>query len=268
MGQYYYGVILDRETGAIKGARHQGKLTESTTYDFLYYCDALSKEGGYYKQRLVWAGDYSENLNHQNKNLYDQTPEWDGRSLWFNDGVKNQSFLLCPDGKFFSTKAKSVNFSTASDDIDREWLSDNVFMRVELAYLIAAEASYFLNDMPSAVSYLDAIMSERINPNSLTAASDYATFVSTLLDRSEFIKELYRNWRLELWGEGYGLQTFRRLSYCYSYQTPDGKLQDKVTRGANHLYNANKQIEYTDESIYTMTIPSSETTYNPHMQDD
>ena len=212
----------------------------------------------------AWAGD----TKVIDKNLYDQTPEWDGRSLWFNDGSKNQSFLLCPDGKFFSTKAKSVNFSTASDDIDREWLSDNVFMRVELAYLIAAEACYFLNDMTSAVAYLDAIMSERLNPENITAAADYATFKSTLTDRDKFIQELYRNWRLELWGEGYGLQTFRRLGHMYYYQTPEGKVLDKVTRGANHLYNPSKQIEYTDESIYTMTIPSSETTYNPHMQDD
>ena len=206
----------------------------------------------------AWAGD----TKVIDKQLYDSIPSWDGRSLWFNDGTKNASFKLCPDKKFFSAKSKN---STAADDIDREWLSDNVFMRIESIYLIAAEASYFLGKQDSAVAFLDAILSERLNPESLTAASDYNAFKATLNDRTAFMQELYRNWRLELWGEGYGLQTFRRLSYLYKGSSnPES---DKVYRGSNHLYNPSKPIEYSD-NIYTMVIPSSETTYNPHMQDE
>lgn len=207
----------------------------------------------------AWSGD----TKVIDKELYDKIPSWDGRSLWFNDGSKNATFKLCPDGKFFSAQSPH---STASDDIDREWLSDNVFMRIESIYLIAAEACYFLNDMTAAVGYLDAILSERLNPNSPTAAADYATFKATLTDRTAFAQELYRNWRLEMWGEGYGLQTFRRLSYLYK-DSSHGE-PDKVYRGSNHLYNPSKPIDYSDETIYTMTIPSSETTYNPYMQEE
>ncbi len=208
----------------------------------------------------AWAGD----TKVIDKNLYDQIPSWDGRKYWFNDGSKNPSFTLCPDGKFFSAASPT---STAADKIDREWLSDNVFMRIESIYLIAAEAAYYLQDLNKATDYLDAILSERLNLEDPNAATDYQNFKNEIsTDRQKFFQELYRNWRLEMWGEGYGLQTFRRLSYNY-YDETATRDKEKVFRGANHLYNAGKSIEYTDETIYTMTIPASELNYNPYMQD-
>ena len=114
--------------------------------------------------------------------------------------------------------------------------------------------------------YLDAILSERLNLDDPNAVADFAAFNATLNDRTAFIQELYRNWRLEMWGEGYGLQTFRRLSYLYKDDT-HAEL-NKVYRGANHLYNPSKPIDYSDETIYTMNIPASELNYNPYMQDD
>ena len=209
----------------------------------------------------AWAGD----TKVIDKNLYDQIPSWDARKYWFNDGSKNPSFTLCPDGKFFSAASPT---STAADKIDREWLSDNVFMRIESIYLIAAEAAYYLQDLNKAVFYLDAILSERLDLDNPDALSDYTDFKNEIsADRQKFFQELYRNWRLEMWGEGYGLQTFRRLSYNY-YDETAPRDKDKVYRGANHMYNAGKSIEYTDEIIYTMVIPSSEYNYNPYMQDN
>jgi hypothetical protein len=208
----------------------------------------------------AWAGD----TKVIDKNLYDQIPSWDGRKYWFNDGSKNPSFTLCPDGKFFSAASPT---STAADKIDREWLSDNVFMRIESIYLIAAEAAYYLQDLNKATDYLDAILSQRLDLDDPNAATDYQNFKNEIsTDRQKFFQELYRNWRLEMWGEGYGLQTFRRLSYNY-YDETAPRDKDKVYRGSNHLYNGGKSIEYTDETIYTMTIPASELNYNPYMQD-
>ena len=210
----------------------------------------------------AWSGD----TKVIDQNLYDAIPSWDGRKHWFNDGTKNASFALCPDRKFFSATAKGVNFSTASDDIDREWLSDNVFMRIESMYLIAAEACYFLGDMDGAVNYLNGIISERLDLDNPNALDEYVAFRNTLNDPDIFIQELYRNWRLEMWGEGYGLQTFRRLSYLYL--APGKTVNGEVFRGSNHLYNAGKAIQYTSEEIYTMSIPTSEITYNPYMSND
>lgn len=201
------------------------------------------------------------------KNLYNQIPSWDIRKQWFNDGKSNSTYALCPDKKYFSAKNPT---STATDNIDREWLSDNVFMRVELMHLIAAEACYFLGIQDSAAMYLCNILDERINLDDPAAVGTYTTYKATLAtDADEFIQALILNWRVELWGEGYGLQTFRRLT-CHKYKHLNEETQsveEKVRRGENHSYEKSTEIAYDDETKYTMQIPASETNYNPHLGD-
>ena len=196
----------------------------------------------------AWAGD----TKVIDENLYKEIPEYDIRKKWFNDGSKNATFKLCPDGKFFSAKNPS---STADADLDREWLSDNVFMRIESMYLIAAEASYRIQDYDGAINYLRAITDQRVDTTA-TAATEYAAYVSSL-DASNLLAQIEYNWRVEMWGEGYGLQTFRRLS-PETVNDVDGR-----KRGGNHAYDAGSAMDAT-ASKFTFQIPSSETSYNPH----
>ena len=209
----------------------------------------------------AWSGDGKA----IDKRLYESIPTWDIRKQWFNDGTARPSYALCPDKKFFS--AKNPN-STRADDIDREWQSDNVFMRIESMYLIAAEACYFLESQDSAVMFLTAITDQRINTADPNAATNYASFKATLSDPDKFVQELIRNWRVEMWGEGYGLQTFRRLTtHKYKMHNEDTDTdEEKVRRGSNHLYNPGAEMSYDDETIYTLPIPASETNYNPFMK--
>ena len=181
------------------------------------------------------------------ENLKNLIPAWDGRSRWFNDGSKQSAFKDCPDGKFYS--AVSPN-STKAEDIDREWLSDNVFMRIESMYLIAAEACYFIDSLDASKNYLTAITDQRLNDEYPLAASDYETYKSTLIGE-KLIKEIELNWRVEMWGEGYGLQTFRRLT-------------GTKKRGGNHDVGAGAEVKASDAS-FNMNIPSSEATYNPEI---
>jgi hypothetical protein len=195
----------------------------------------------------AWAGD----TKVIDENLYKEIPDYDIRKKWFNDGSKNATFKLCPDGKFFSAKNPS---STADADLDREWLSDNVFMRVESMYLIAAEASYRIQDYAGAIGYLRAITDQRVD-TAATAAAEYATYVAAL-DASNLLAQIEYNWRVEMWGEGYALQTFRRLS-------PETTEVEGRKRGGNHSYDAGSAMDAT-ASKFTFQIPSSETSYNPH----
>ena len=196
----------------------------------------------------AWAGD----TKVIDENLYKEIPDFDIRKRWFNDGTKNSTFKLCPDGKFFSSKNPT---STADADLDREWLSDNVFMRIEHVYLIAAEASYRLQDYTGAVDYLCAITNQRVDTTA-TAATAYADYVAGL-NSSNLLATIEYNWRVEMWGEGYGLQTFRRLS-PETVSDVDGR-----KRGGNHLYDPGSAMDAT-ASKFTFQIPSSETSYNPH----
>ena len=196
----------------------------------------------------AWAGD----TKVIDENLYKEIPTFDIRQKWFNDGSKNITFKYCPDGKFFSAKNPT---STLDKDIDREWLSDNVFMRIESMYLIAAEASYRLQNYDSAIVYLCSITDQRVDTTA-TAAAEYATYVAGL-NATNLLAQIEYNWRVEMWGEGYGLQTFRRLS-PETVNDVDGR-----KRGGNHASDAGAAMDAT-ASKFTFQIPSSETSYNPH----
>lgn len=71
MGQYYYGVIIDKESKQPIMAAYCGKLTESNRADMASFAYELSKGRKGYMQRLVWAGDYSDCKDHDGKRLYD-----------------------------------------------------------------------------------------------------------------------------------------------------------------------------------------------------
>lgn len=191
----------------------------------------------------AWAGD----TKVIDENLKTMIPAWDGRSRWFNDGSKKSAFRDCPDGKFFSAANPT---STADADLDREWLSDNVFMRMESMYLIAAEACYFIDSLDASKDYLTQITDERLNSAYPLAASDYEEYKSTLTGE-KLIKEIEYNWRIEMWGEGYGLQTFRRLTGV-------------KTRGGNHDFSGGSEVK-AEDAAFNMNIPSSEATYNPNI---
>ncbi len=200
----------------------------------------------------AWAGD----TKVIDGNLKAEIPAWDGRSRWFNDGEKNSKFKDCPDGKFFSAACPT---STNTDDIDREWLSDNVLMRFESMYLIAAEACYGFDSLAASANFLTTITDQRLNDEYPLAQQKYDEFKATLTNQTTLLTAIEYNWRIEMWGEGYGLQTFRRL-------VPQLRLSEARKRGGNHLVYKTAEIKPEDRA-FNMTIPSSETTYNPRIDD-
>lgn len=172
---------------------------------------------------------------------------WDIRENWWGnyyreDTKDNSMYQYAPDGKFFSAKSDELQG-------DRDWLSDNVFMRTETAYLIAAEAAYRQHDNALAAEYLTKITDERVKPGKET---EYEAYKATLSDVEVLAEAIRYNWRVELWGEGYGLQTFRRWGLA-------------VKLGDNHLRSTNDPLVPTTERVFTFVIPSSETNYNPYI---
>ncbi len=169
--------------------------------------------------------------------LYDEVVAkgWDIRAGWWAPG--SSSVAYAPIGKFFSPESNTIGG-------DLNWLADQVFLRVESAYLIAAEAAYNTNDLTTAVEYLDAIMSERIAAD---AAAKYDAYKASLTSAAAVKDALVYNWRVEMWGEGYSLQTFRRL-------------QKEKTLGTNQ-FRKGETLNSADID-YTFSIPSAEYTYN------
>jgi hypothetical protein len=187
----------------------------------------------------AWAGS----IIGMDQTLWESIADSDIRKKWFdssNDGDKKN---LNPYNKFFDEDR-----GVGADYIDREWLQDVVYMRIEEAYLIAAEAAWRSGDLAKAKDYLTTLVSQRDE----TIAPQIAGY-----SEDEFSSYLYFNWRVEMWGEGYGLQTFRRLS-PETVNDVDGR-----KRGGNHAYDAGSAMDAT-ASKFTFQIPSSETSYNPH----
>ena len=181
--------------------------------------------------------------------LYDEivATGWDARVDWFRSGDA-ASFKYCPDGKFYCPKTRYV---TDLDKVDRDWLCDNIFMRVELAYLIAAEAAWSQDDYATAANYLDDLCSERIKDGK---DADYATWVASLNSLDAVKEAIIYNWRVEMWGEGYSMQMLRRL-------------QKQRTLGSNHLSRSNQTLDITGNTAETFQceIPTSEVRYNPNL---
>lgn len=226
----------------------QDVTVETTTAlaSFFGQCDIHSYS-------YAWAGD----VKGIDANLYKEVANmgWDLRKDWWLDengknssGSFNKAYAYAPEGKFFSPTCKST---VASSGIDRDWLCDNVYMRIELMYLIAAEAAAkkAAPDYDKARNYLFAITDERAADSK---AAEYAAWKTTLSGSAELLEAIRYNWRVELWGEGYGLQTFRRW----------GKA---VTLGENHLTRGKSTLDPT-AAYCTFRIPTNETTYNPYMR--
>ncbi len=189
----------------------------------------------------AWAGD----VKGIDANLYKEIPSWDLRKQWFEASGKYQ---YAPGRKFYNVGSGNT---VAATKIDRDWLNDQVFMRVESAYLIAAEAALDKStpDYSAAFEYLDAILSQRVDTTA-AAQTAYEAYKTTLqTDNNALANAIQLNWRIELWGEGYGLQTFRRYGTV-------------VNLGDNHL-RTEKTLTPTDYYYY-FEPPTSESRYNPY----
>ena len=174
---------------------------------------------------------------------------WDIREFWWGNyyrevGADAADYQYAPDGKFYTASSTELQG-------DRDWLSDNIFMRLETAYLIAAEAAWRVGGKDAdALNYLDQITSKRLKEGADIAYADYK---AALANDHEALGEAIRyNWRVELWGEGYGLQTFRRWGLA-------------VNLGDNHL-RSGKTVTPTTPRLFTFEIPSGETMYNPYIR--
>lgn len=165
--------------------------------------------------------------------LYEEIPETDIRKQWWNDKQVGQ---LIPDWKFYDLKR-----GVKADEIDRRWLNDVVYMRIEEMYLVGAEAALRAGKLDGARRLLKVLLSER--------DKNMADRVDGMSE-AELMSQLKYNWRVEMWGEGRGLITFKRFG-------------DVKTAGGNHFASTVKkaQIKPTDpECIFA--LPYSEYTNN------
>jgi hypothetical protein len=161
--------------------------------------------------------------------LYNSIRESDVRKEQFVDYYKNGKFF--PVNKFYHearTKGKQ-----------REVTSDYIYMRVEEMYLVKAEAEAFNGNDPDARATLLALVKER------DSEPDY---VNSLAGQ-DLKDEIYKQWRIEMWGEGKSYFAMKR---------------NKATITREGHIDLNISIPYNDDRL-TFDIPYKEIQDNPNI---
>lgn len=196
-----------------------------------------------YTYSYAWAGS----IIGMDQTLWESIADSDIRKQWFDSSADGEKKNLNPYNKFFSAANNSK--STNSDAIDREWLQDVVYMRIEEAYLIASEAAWRNGDLAKGKEYLKTLVIER-DPTIAAQIDSYG--------EETFKTYLYENWRVELWGEGRALRTLKR--FC-----PEMYKE----RGKNHYYNlgSGNQIHFNNANMI-FWMPSSEYQYNSNYRQE
>lgn len=163
--------------------------------------------------------------------LFAEIPDTDLRKGWFNQ----KHAQLVPDWKFYDLKRGTGN------NIDRRWLNDIVYMRVEEMYLVGAEAAARAGDEVNARRLLKELLEQR-DPSKVQSIDN--------LSGDALLTEIYFNWRVEMWGEGRALTTLKRF-------------QRNKFAGGNHFASNVKQAEIQPTGIEVIfQLPYSEYTSN------
>jgi len=112
MGQYYLAVLLDDAGKILRWVSPRGmKLMEHAYLDdsvvnSFEYC--LNPTNKYFKSRVVWAGDYADNEQDSNENLYKMCVErTDLEAVLPIESTRSFPFLVNHDKKQFVDKRKS-----------------------------------------------------------------------------------------------------------------------------------------------------------------
>lgn len=195
-----------------------------------------------------------------NNHLMAEMPTYDLRKKWFDSG--NISYI--PDGKtelknlregypvnkFYSKLGRSNYDNMAPEEkrlgTDLEWLSDIHFLRTEEFYLIAAEAAARKGDDAKSKEILIKLLKERTEESKIAEMEG----VVNAYDNDKLLEAIRYNWRVEMWGEGKGLQTLLRFKATNKF-------------ASTSFANADKDIKYDDKRLI-FEIPEREKNNNKY----
>jgi len=176
----------------------------------------------------AWAGDPKT----MDMGLYNSIRADDVRKSQFADPWGES--LNYPISKFYSEFRPTLGKQ-------REITADYVYMRVEEMHLIKAEALAFDNQDGAAQTAIEALLNERVaDPSYITG-----------LTGQDLKDEIYKQWRIEMWGEG--------KSYL-------AMMRNKATITREGHIEFNESIEYNDDRL-TFEIPYQEIQDNPNIKE-
>lgn len=175
----------------------------------------------YYTYSYQWAGD----VKGIDRTLFNSIPATDVRRTQFS------ATSFRPLGKFFDP-ARVVGGQ-------RVITTDYIYMRVDEFYLLNAEAAAKTGRETEAKTRLTEL---------LTLRNSNIAYISALTGQA-LKDEIYKQTRIELWGEGKSYLAMKRN-------------QATINRGVNHLFQAGVAVPYNDVKLL-FKIPQAELLNNP-----
>lgn len=172
------------------------------------------------------VGDYKGMDN----NLYNSVSADDARKAQFQFTVR------IPTNKFYDSKRVVQG--------QRQVTTDYLYMRVDEFYLLAAETLAKSGQEGEAKTLLKTLLNNRYN-NPVTTLAYIDALSGVALQN-----EIYKQTRIELWGEGKSYLALKRNKAT-------------VVRGSNHLFLVGTSLPYNDPRMY-FKIPQREIDDNPN----
>ncbi len=188
-----------------------------------------------------------------NKALYNSIPDTDWRKHSWIDPNGNDYYAYKLNRNVFTGRQAlpaytSLKFRPAQGDCDTYSVggaSDVPLMRVEEMYFIEAEARAMSGDLAGGMSVLNELM--------LTRNPSYD--ISSITDAALFQQEVFRQKRVEFWGEGIIWFDFKRLAAGYHTNQSGNNVQ------AGYRYDVSGIYPW-----WNWCIPQSELEGNPVLQ--
>lgn len=250
-----YSIIpRDKVVGGSAIARNAYSYVDGNGADWMWGFDLTLDQGldlvswwgqvDLFTYSYAWAGDPKS----MDVGLYNSIKDSDVRKKQFLDPWDEG--ILYPLNKFYGEGRKIGG--------QREVTADYVYMRVEEMYLIKAEAEAFNNQDAEAIETLKMLLAERIGPSIIPDPENEDELIKiTAEENLEYIDnlsgqalkdEIYKQWRIEMWGEGKSYLAMKRNKATI------------VREG--HIDYDGVPIPYNDERL-TFEIPKQEIQDNP-----
>lgn len=235
----YSQKVIDSGYPITTSAQLTGGFNSSTTPSWIWGAD-LTVDMGF--DLVSWWGqmDYFT-YSYQSVGDYKTIDETLRLSISTDDIRKNQFQQIVTGYWFGSGKFYHPNRVRQGQ---RQIETDYIFMRVDEFYLLKAESLAKQGDsrLAEAKQVLKDLLRNRISDLS---------FIDNITSSTSLLNEIYRQTRIELWGEGKTYLAMKRNKM-------------NVVRGQNHDAFKGLNISSTDDKL-TFKIPSAEVINNPNL---
>ena len=189
-----------------------------------------------------------------NKKLYNSIPATDVRKGWWLSADLTSPNITQEETDFLAGKSApaytNVKFAAYNYELDQTTnANDFPLIRIEEMYLIKAECEGYTSPADGATTLTNFIKTYRDPSYSFTASS-----FETLQD------EIWRQRRIEFWGEGLSWFDLKRLD------------KDVDRRGGGYamelVFNIPAYVNGEHNPVLLYRIPQSEEQYNPQITDE